>query len=420
MKIPFRLVSLLVIFLSAARPAHAEFALRDGDKVAFLGDSITAAHGYSQIIENYTLMRFPDRRIQFVNVGKGGETALGSLARLEEAVFAHDATVVTVAYGINDIGWGMKANDQTKAAYLESLRTIIERCRNHGVRVFICSAAITAEAPDAAAEGFLQKMCDEGLAMAKEQGAGTIDVMRSMREVQRRMVASNSKEQDESKHASLHVNDGVHLNDLGQMAMAWALLKGLGAPPEVSSLALDAPEGKITASESCTAHEIALTPDGGSFVRLDERLPLNLQPLWMLMSRYIPLGDDLNRYQFQISGLKKGRYAMTAGGRKIGVWKDDELAKGINIASASTSGWEPGGVWDAQGHAVTQLTSARDLLLRTETTINQFLSAHPDQSELRSQLGGIEKQLVDLQRAVARPVPIRFEIVREDDSSSVK
>ena len=48
-----------------------DFALRDGDTVVFLGDSITAARTYGKIVENYTLLRFPDRKVRFVNAGVG-------------------------------------------------------------------------------------------------------------------------------------------------------------------------------------------------------------------------------------------------------------------------------------------------------------------------------------------------------------
>ena len=55
----------------AARSALADFALRDGDTVVFLGDSITAARTYGKIVENYTLLRFPDRKVHFLNAGLG-------------------------------------------------------------------------------------------------------------------------------------------------------------------------------------------------------------------------------------------------------------------------------------------------------------------------------------------------------------
>jgi lysophospholipase L1-like esterase len=86
----------------AVTTARADFALRDGDTVAFLGDSITAARGYTKVVEHYTLMRFPERRVQFVNAGKGGDTAISVIQRLERDVFGRGATVVTVALGVND------------------------------------------------------------------------------------------------------------------------------------------------------------------------------------------------------------------------------------------------------------------------------------------------------------------------------
>ena len=70
-RLPFVLGSLCF----AASVVGADFALRDGDTVAFLGDSITAARGYTKIVEHYTLMRYPQRRVRFVNAGKGGDTA---------------------------------------------------------------------------------------------------------------------------------------------------------------------------------------------------------------------------------------------------------------------------------------------------------------------------------------------------------
>jgi lysophospholipase L1-like esterase len=152
---------LLTLFLALGlfpvKSLGAAFAIRDGDTVVFLGDSITAARQYGKVIENYTLLRFPERKVKFVNAGKGGETAKASLDRLEQAVFAEGATLVTVAYGVNDIGWGMKADAAHKTDYLEAIGKLVERCQQRGVRVFICSAAITAEEPAKAEIGFLQK-----------------------------------------------------------------------------------------------------------------------------------------------------------------------------------------------------------------------------------------------------------------------
>src|ERR1043165_8168251 len=108
-----RFHSALAVVTLAALPAASgadDYALRDRDTVVFLGDSITAARTYGKIIENYTLLRYPGRKVEFINSGWGGDTAAGGLKPLERDVFAHHATVLIVAYGVNDIGWGVKAD----------------------------------------------------------------------------------------------------------------------------------------------------------------------------------------------------------------------------------------------------------------------------------------------------------------------
>jgi lysophospholipase L1-like esterase len=398
----------LLVWLITACAVRADFAIRNGDTVVFLGDSITAAREYSKVVENYTLLRYPERKVRFINAGKGGETAKGSLQRLDQDVFAQGATLVTVAYGVNDIGWGFKADEAHKQEYLQAIGELVDRCQKRGVRIFICSAAITAEDPQQAEQGFLQRMCDEGLSLAKAKGAGTIDVQRSMREVQRRVLAANAAQPDKAKHVRMHVEDGVHLNDLGQMAMAFAILEGLGAPAKVSAATIDARTATVLTTEGCRIYATKTLADGITFTRLDERLPLNLAPLWMLHGFYIPLGEALNQYLLSVKNLPAARYEVIAGGRSLGFWDAEALAAGINIASATADPWQPGGLWDAQGHALKIVTDMRDDIAVDRRGMDQTLVEHPRLPALRASTIDIEKRLVKLQRDLARPVPVKF------------
>ena len=45
------------------------FALKDGDRVLFYGDSITEQRLYTSYVEQYVLTHYPDRRITFLNTG---------------------------------------------------------------------------------------------------------------------------------------------------------------------------------------------------------------------------------------------------------------------------------------------------------------------------------------------------------------
>ncbi|WP_395739059.1 SGNH/GDSL hydrolase family protein [Prosthecobacter sp.] len=407
-----KIVLFALCFVGAAVSAMAEFALRDGDTVVFLGDSITAARRYDRIIENYTLLRFPQRKVKFFNAGRGGDTMTGALERLQREVFDRGATVLTVAFGVNDIGWGMKADAEHKGAYLESLRKLIARCKEHGVRVFICSAAITNEEPDRAEKGFLQQMCDEGLEVAKGLGAETIDVQRAMRKVQRRVLEVNEKQKEPSKPTRLHVEDGVHLNDLGQLAMAVAILKGLGAPAEVSSAVVDAKEGKVAAADGCAVTGVKVEKDGVAFDRLDEGLPINFGALGALNFLFVPIPAELNGYMLTVKGLAAGKYELRAGGRLLGKFTAGQLAAGLNVSSMTANGWEPGGPWDAQAAALKMVTDARMEIVGSESYREMFLKEQPGVGELRSETKTVLEGLEALQRRYATPAKVRFEVKR--------
>ena len=402
---------ILFILLCLAGPVRAalpDYLLRDGDTVAFLGDSITAARGYTRIVEHYTLMRYPQRAVRFFNAGQGGDTASGAVDRLERDVFSKGATVVTVTFGVNDIGWGTKANAESKQKDLDGIRTIITRCQEKKVRPVICSPAITAEAPDTAETGFLQTMTDAGLALARSLGAETIDLQRGMREIQRRVVESNEQTKPEDQ-VHLHMKDGVHLEELGHLAMAYAMIKGLGAPEEVSTAEIDAATSRST-SAGCVISKVEKTTDGLAFTRLDKGLPLNFGGFFPLNFRWVPIPDGINRYLLTVKNLPDGEWELRANGRPFGKVRTEELAKGINMASMTAKGGEPGGPWEMQSCVVRELVDARDKLWAGGVIRERFMAPHPGAAALAAEARALDDQLVAHLRHLAQPVPYLIEI----------
>lgn len=407
----------LVLSTQISPAARAEeFALRDGDTVVFLGDSITAARTYGKIIENYTLLRFPKRSIRFYNAGWGGDTAAGGLARLERDVLVHKPTVVIVAYGFNDIGWGIKANDDSKRIYLEAVSGIIEKCQKHKSRVYICSAATQSDDPEKSEGSFLQKMCDEAMEMARKKGEHAIDVQQTMRGIQKKVVAySKAMKEQDGKKTTLHAADGVHLNDLGQLVMAYAILKGLNAPAEVSSARIDAAEARVVEATRCKITEVVHKDDRHEFTRLDERLPFNYGLFYALHYRFVPVPDELNRYLLQVEGLGEGRWEVTVDGRGVGTFGASQLAKGMNLSFATASAWQPGGPWDAQANVLKPLTDARHDLAIAATLGRTYLPASELPGQLAPGAKQADDQLIALQRLAAQPRPYRFVLRKAEE-----
>jgi len=60
-------------FAAHAQSAATAFALHDGDRVTFYGDSITDQREYTEDVEEFVLTRYPAWKVSFHNAGVGGD-----------------------------------------------------------------------------------------------------------------------------------------------------------------------------------------------------------------------------------------------------------------------------------------------------------------------------------------------------------
>src|SRR5436190_10512939 len=77
MKFSIRKLLCILVLLSvhSFNALAADFLIHDGDRVVFLGDSITEQRLYTTYIEAYALTRHPNWKLSFRNVGWGGDTS---------------------------------------------------------------------------------------------------------------------------------------------------------------------------------------------------------------------------------------------------------------------------------------------------------------------------------------------------------
>src|SRR5437016_14632265 len=105
---PALLVRTFCLVAFVALQARAEnFALKDGDRVVFYGDSITDQRLYTTCTETYVLTRFPKLDVSFVHSGWGVDRVTGGGGgpidlRLRRDVFAYKPTAMDVMLGMND------------------------------------------------------------------------------------------------------------------------------------------------------------------------------------------------------------------------------------------------------------------------------------------------------------------------------
>ena len=86
----------------------------EGERVVFVGNSITHGGHYHSFIWLYYMTRFPDKPITIMNAGIGGESAWDMKDRLDYDVFNRKPTYVTLTFGMNDTGYDIYMKDDAK------------------------------------------------------------------------------------------------------------------------------------------------------------------------------------------------------------------------------------------------------------------------------------------------------------------
>lgn len=366
-----RLALLLPCVLSLAGPAlaaeaPAPFALRDGDRVVFYGDSITQDGAYARFVEEYVRTRFPKWDVRFYNAGVGGDTVSGGWAgpvdvRLERDVIALKPTVVTIMLGMNDGGY-KPFDPMTLSAFGDGYRAIVAKLRQAlpGVRLtFIRTSPFDdVSRPPQFAPGYDDALRRLGCYVAT-LGANEKATVVDFRDPVTAGIAAVLKENPEL--ARQVVPDRVHPGPAGHVVMGAALLRAWNAPSLVSRVAIDAAAKTVSGAENTEVTGFAATAGGLSWTQLDRALPLPVSIEDATTDLAQKAGADLeslDQQLLQVTALAAGRYELKIDGQAVGTFTDAELAKGVNLALHNTPmRWQAFAVaWSAgDGHELQKL-----------------------------------------------------------------
>jgi hypothetical protein len=116
--------------------------------------------------------------------------------------------------------------------------------------------------------------------------------------------------------------------------MAWAVLKGLGAPALVSRADIDGASHKVVSAEGCRITQ--LKSEGGvlSFDRLDDALPMPIDTRAEQALQLAPILSEIDQYELRVSGLPGANYEVNIDGESAGKISAGDLARGWNMANA--------------------------------------------------------------------------------------
>ncbi len=432
-------IVLLFTFAPSLLAADREFPLKDGDIWVMAGDSITAQHLHSNYFEAFCFARYPELKFAFRNSGVGGHTIPSTLARFEYDIAAWKPTVVSVELGMNDAG-GTPADK-----FIENMGTMVERIRKSNARPVILSASPVNDGTlQAKANGRnlrlseyakgLEVFCSNenvpyadqfhelvdrwGANKPRELLANSLNNLKQLASDDqlagvdhlRQFLAAQAK--DPQQPVSLH-GDPVHPGPPGQLTMAAALLKALGAKAFVSSATIDA-TGKVVEAKDCKIGEVVADSGSLTFNRLDERLPFPIPDDCRTVVALYPTILELSQYTLQVPGLKPGNYQLKINGLAATTCTANELANGVNLTNLFAGRQPPMHAIAVQSRAILNAVAAKESLVGQWRGLSQRAHAANAAPELKEELAKLKPKVEEADAAIrkaAQPQQLRFEIV---------
>ena len=391
-----RLLLLLIIgvlfALSVARAGNpVPFA--DGERVLFLGDSITRGGGWHSQISLFYETRFPERRIMWLNAGISGDTAAGAVQRLQWDVLDRNPDTVVIMLGMNDaarddlpaeLGMGEIGSAKRVAEFARNMRALVKKLRVAKVKTILCTpspydATVKLKTPgNPAANQALTQMAAICRELAKEFDVPLVDFNGPMNAITRDF-------QKTKPDFTLIGGDRVHPGSLGSTLMAHLFLDAQGLSGLISDVVIDAANSKVTKEDMAKVAGLQVKDGTLSFTLTESALPmpfgetarqaLRLSPeneLLKTMARLkdpaeaytrgkkggqkpedgadrednkvfktawdaVPWRDRLHRQTLTVTGLQAGEYDLFIDGQSVGRWGVDDLDAGINLSSVRTT-----------------------------------------------------------------------------------
>ncbi|MFP6872431.1 MAG: GDSL-type esterase/lipase family protein [Verrucomicrobiales bacterium] len=206
---------------NVALAAPGKIAVKNGEKIAFMGDSITAAGrrkgGYCQLV----LSALKDQGIEAAPVfaGISGHKSNQMLARLENHVLRHKPNWMTLSCGVNDVWHGKRGVDLE--SYKKNITEIVNRAQKAGVKVMLLTSTMINEDQGNAMNQKLAGYNDFIKALAREKKCLLADLNADMQAALKTFPADSPK-------GKQLTSDGVHMNKAGNIMMARGVAKALG------------------------------------------------------------------------------------------------------------------------------------------------------------------------------------------------
>lgn len=204
--------------------AAQELLVKDQQKIAFLGDSITQQGqggplGYCQLV--ISGLKANGVNATLIGAGISGHKSNDMLARVERDVIAKKPDWMTLSCGVNDVWHGAKGVPLDQ--YKQNITALVDKVTAAGIRVMVLTATMIGEDQPNANNKKLAAYNEFLKSLAAERKFPLADLNADMQQTIK----------DFGPHqGNLLTYDGVHMGTYGNVMMATGVLKGFGLTAE--------------------------------------------------------------------------------------------------------------------------------------------------------------------------------------------
>jgi len=346
-----RFVFIMMLITTGLATAQQVAPFKNGDRVVFMGNSITDGGHYHSYIWLYYMTHFPNTRISIVNAGIGGDVCKQMLERLDDEVFSKKPTIMTFTFGMNDTGYQYYQPAQADSAYsvkvgeaLKYFKLVEAELNKHPEvkKIMLASPPYDETskikfAPLLKKNAAILQIVDEQQKAAKRNNWGFIDFNTPM-------LLINQHGQQTDSAFTMESPDRIHPSNDGQMVMAYTFLNAQGlAGKKVADMVISAKNKKIERAGNCSLTALTVTSGHILFDCLANSLPYPLDSIpggfgkparsQVDALKLIPFTEEYNQENIKIDGLSSSsNYRLKIDGTLIGQWTGADLEKGINLA----------------------------------------------------------------------------------------
>jgi lysophospholipase L1-like esterase len=236
----------MVTFGVSAEPAASSLAVKNGDKIVFIGDSITAGgakkDGYVTLVME--TLKAEGLDVSHVPAGKSGNKSSDMLARLDADVISKAPQWMVLSCGVNDV-WHFKLRLGNRTFegvsledYKKNITEIIDKAQAANIKVMVLTSTMIGEDPERELNKNLIPYNEFLRKIAKDKNCLLADLNKDMQEALKKipdvkgaatMFGEPGYKRDIKNKLT---SDGCHMNSLGNMMMAKGVLSAFGMGEE--------------------------------------------------------------------------------------------------------------------------------------------------------------------------------------------